>query len=79
VRCRGASALEPVGAVAPVQALEPALLEQALLAVLAHHDALRLSLTQRDAQWHAEHLERAGRRVLWQAQVADWRSLRGAV
>ena len=38
---------------APVQALDPRRLEQALLAVLEHHDALRLSFTQRDAQWHA--------------------------
>ncbi|WP_332971378.1 condensation domain-containing protein, partial [Clostridioides difficile] len=56
---------------APVQALDPHRLEQALLAVLEHHDALRLSFTQRDAQWHAEHLAVPEGGVLWLAQVAD--------
>ncbi|MBK5406978.1 non-ribosomal peptide synthetase [Pseudomonas sp. TH34] len=55
----------------PVQALEPHRLEQALLAVLEHHDALRLSFTQRDAQWHAEHLAVPQGGLLLQAQVAD--------
>jgi len=55
----------------PVQALEPHRLEQALLAVLEHHDALRLSFTQRDAQWHAEHLAVPESGLLLQAQVAD--------
>ncbi|WP_314385526.1 non-ribosomal peptide synthetase [Pseudomonas brenneri] len=56
---------------APVQALDPHRLEQALLAVLEHHDALRLSFTQRDAQWHAEHLAVPEGGVLWLAQVTD--------
>ncbi|PHN54303.1 non-ribosomal peptide synthetase [Pseudomonas sp. ICMP 8385] len=56
---------------APVQALDPRRLEQALLAVLEHHDALRLGFTQRDAQWHAEHLAIPEGGVLWLAQVAD--------
>ena len=56
---------------APVQALDPRRLEQALLAVLEHHDALRLSFTQRDAQWHAEHLAVPQGGVLWLAQVTD--------
>jgi len=56
---------------APVQALDPRRLEQALLAVLEHHDALRLGFTQRDAQWHAEHLAVPEGGVLWLAQVAD--------
>ncbi|MBJ2240825.1 non-ribosomal peptide synthetase [Pseudomonas sp. MF6768] len=56
---------------APVQALDPHRLEQALLAVLEHHDALRLSFTQHDAQWHAEHLAVPEGGVLWLAQVAD--------
>ncbi|MEN2280484.1 condensation domain-containing protein, partial [Enterococcus faecalis] len=46
-------------------------LEQALLAVLEHHDALRLSFTPRDAQWHAEHLGVPEGGVLLQAQVRD--------
>ncbi|NNA89636.1 non-ribosomal peptide synthetase [Pseudomonas gessardii] len=55
----------------PVQALDPRRLEQALLAVLEHHDALRLGFTQRDEQWHAEHLAVPEGGVLWLAQVAD--------
>ncbi|MCS4249748.1 amino acid adenylation domain-containing protein/non-ribosomal peptide synthase protein (TIGR01720 family) [Pseudomonas sp. BIGb0164] len=55
----------------PLQLLDPHRLEQALLAVLEHHDALRLSFTSRDAQWHAEHLAVPQGGVLMQAQVRD--------
>ena len=55
----------------PLQLLEPHRLEQALLAVLEHHDALRLSFSQRDAQWHAEHLAVPQGGVLMQAHVRD--------
>ncbi|QOQ76195.1 non-ribosomal peptide synthetase [Pseudomonas poae] len=55
----------------PLQLLDPHRLEQALLAVLEHHDALRLSFTLRDAQWHAEHLAVPRGGVLMQAQVRD--------
>ena len=55
----------------PLQLLDPHRLEQALLAVLEHHDALRLSFTRRDAQWHAEHLAVPQGGVLMQAQVRD--------
>ncbi|OXS22705.1 non-ribosomal peptide synthetase [Pseudomonas fluorescens] len=55
----------------PLQLLDPHRLEQALLAVLEHHDALRLSFTRRDAQWHAEHLGVPRGGVLMQAQVRD--------
>ena len=55
----------------PLQLLDPHRLEQALLAVLEHHDALRLSFTPRDAQWHAEHLAVPRGGVLMQAQVRD--------
>ncbi|MCF5170057.1 non-ribosomal peptide synthetase [Pseudomonas canadensis] len=55
----------------PLQLLDPHCLEQALLAVLEHHDALRLSFCQRDAQWHAEHLAVPEGGVLMQAQVRD--------
>ncbi|WP_179178636.1 non-ribosomal peptide synthetase [Pseudomonas sivasensis] len=55
----------------PLQLLEPHRLEQALLAVLEHHDALRLSFTRRNAQWHAEHLTVPQGGVLMQAQVRD--------
>ncbi|KWU48937.1 non-ribosomal peptide synthetase [Pseudomonas palleroniana] len=56
---------------APQQLLDPHRLEQALLAVLEHHDALRLSFTARDAQWHAEHLAVPEGGVLMQAHVRD--------
>ncbi|NMX37364.1 non-ribosomal peptide synthetase [Pseudomonas veronii] len=55
----------------PLQLLDPHRLEQALLAVLEQHDALRLSFTRRDAQWHAEHLAVPEGGVLMQAQVCD--------
>ncbi|MEX5546639.1 non-ribosomal peptide synthetase [Pseudomonas pergaminensis] len=55
----------------PLQLLEPHRLEQALLAVLEHHDALRLSFSRRDAHWHAEHLAVPRGGVLMQAQVRD--------
>ncbi|MFL1493541.1 non-ribosomal peptide synthetase [Pseudomonas antarctica] len=55
----------------PLQLLDPHRLEQALLAVLEHHDALRLSFTPRDAHWHAEHLAVPQGGVLMQAQVRD--------
>ena len=55
----------------PLQLLEPHRLERALLAVLEHHDALRLSFTARDTQWHAEHLAVPQGGVLMQAQVRD--------
>ncbi|CRM66399.1 non-ribosomal peptide synthetase [Pseudomonas sp. 58 R 12] len=55
----------------PLQLLDPHRLEQALLAVLEHHDALRLSFTRREAQWHAEYLAVPQGGVLMQAQVRD--------
>ncbi|WP_460134946.1 non-ribosomal peptide synthetase [Pseudomonas sp. S1_E04] len=55
----------------PVQRLDPQRLERALLAVLEHHDALRLSFTQRDAHWHAEYLAVPQGGVLMQAHVHE--------
>ncbi|MCF5687529.1 non-ribosomal peptide synthetase [Pseudomonas sp. PA-1-3F] len=55
----------------PLQLLDAHRLEQALLAVLEHHDALRLSFTPRDTQWHAEYLGVPEGGVLLQAQVRD--------
>ncbi|MDC6679479.1 condensation domain-containing protein, partial [Leclercia adecarboxylata] len=55
----------------PLQLLDAQRLEQALLAVLEHHDALRLSFTPRDAQWHAKYLGVPEGGVLLQAQVRD--------
>ncbi|SDU98657.1 non-ribosomal peptide synthetase [Pseudomonas mucidolens] len=56
---------------APVQALDPRRLEQALLAVLAHHDGLRLSFTRHEGQWQANYLPVSEDAVLWLAQVTD--------
>ncbi|MEX5558274.1 non-ribosomal peptide synthetase [Pseudomonas rhodesiae] len=55
----------------PLHLLDPRRLEQALLAVLAHHDALRLSFSQRGAQWHADYRDVPEAGVLMQAQVRD--------
>ncbi|WP_455883868.1 non-ribosomal peptide synthetase [Pseudomonas putida] len=55
----------------PLQLLDPHRLERALLAVLEQHDALRLSFTRREAQWHAEHRVVPQGGVLMQAQVRD--------
>ncbi|MGX9378451.1 non-ribosomal peptide synthase/polyketide synthase [Pseudomonas sp. JQ36] len=57
----------------PRQALDAEKLEQVLRALVAHHDALRLSFTQRDGGWQAEHraVEALPQNLLWQEQVAD--------
>ncbi|MGY2290395.1 non-ribosomal peptide synthetase [Pseudomonas sp. SDO528_S397] len=56
----------------PAQALNAKALEQALQAVLAHHDSLRLSFTEHASGWAAQHLPTgAVPELLWQAAVAD--------
>ncbi|MFW9085727.1 non-ribosomal peptide synthetase [Pseudomonas sp. P2758] len=56
----------------PAQALNAEALEQALLALLEHHDALRLSFAPAAHGWDALHLPfDAQSSVLWQADVAD--------
>ncbi|WP_434707697.1 non-ribosomal peptide synthase/polyketide synthase [Pseudomonas sp. R1-1] len=57
----------------PPQPLDADKIEQVLRALVAHHDALRLSFTQRDGVWQAEHraVENLPDNLLWQAQVAD--------
>ncbi|WP_330207838.1 non-ribosomal peptide synthase/polyketide synthase [Pseudomonas sp. AM14(2022)] len=57
----------------PRQALDAEKLEQVLRALVAHHDALRLSFTQRDGVWQAEHraVEALPQHLLWQEDVAD--------
>ncbi|QBX40839.1 amino acid adenylation domain-containing protein [Pseudomonas fluorescens] len=57
----------------PRQALDAEKLEQVLRALVAHHDALRLSFTQRDGVWQAEHraVEALPQNLLWQEDVAD--------
>ena len=55
----------------PAQALQPARLEQALAALIAHHDALRLSFTEQPGGWAAEHRADATEAVLWHSHLAD--------
>jgi len=56
----------------PLQALQADMLEQALQAVLAHHDALRLRFTEQDGQWQAQFAPLSSEQpVLWQAQLND--------
>ncbi|WP_053817198.1 non-ribosomal peptide synthetase, partial [Pseudomonas aeruginosa] len=60
----------------PGQALDGTLLEQALQALLAHHDALRLGFRLEDGSWRAEHRAvEAGEALLWQRSVADGQAL----
>jgi amino acid adenylation domain-containing protein/non-ribosomal peptide synthase protein (TIGR01720 family) len=54
----------------PATALDPHLLEQALNALIQHHDALRLSFTQADSGWNAEYRP-ATASVLWQTRIED--------
>ncbi|WP_433736335.1 non-ribosomal peptide synthetase [Pseudomonas putida] len=55
----------------PTLALEPHRLEQALLAVIEHHDALRLRFSQAANQWQAEHQAISEPPVLWQVRVSS--------
>ncbi|WP_397458247.1 non-ribosomal peptide synthetase [Pseudomonas asplenii] len=53
----------------PVRALEPHALEQALAALLEHHDALRLGFTREEGQWRAEYRVPDEATLLQQVQV----------
>ncbi|EJM80943.1 non-ribosomal peptide synthetase [Pseudomonas sp. GM60] len=53
----------------PTVALEPHRLEQALLAVIEQHDALRLRFTEAGGAWTAAHQKVGGAPVLWQVHV----------
>ncbi|MDB5996274.1 MAG: peptide synthase, partial [Pseudomonas sp.] len=53
----------------PTVALEPHRLEQALLAVIEHHDALRLRFSETAGQWTAVHQDVSDAPVLWQVRV----------
>ncbi|QBR31299.1 MULTISPECIES: non-ribosomal peptide synthase/polyketide synthase [Pseudomonas] len=57
----------------PRQTLDAEKIEQVLRALVAHHDALRLSFTQHDGVWQAEHraVEALPQNLLWQEHVAD--------
>ncbi|MDZ4323511.1 MAG: non-ribosomal peptide synthase/polyketide synthase, partial [Pseudomonas sp.] len=54
----------------PTVALEPHRLEQALLAVIEQHDALRLRFTETAGEWTAAHQKVGGAPVLWQVRVS---------
>ncbi|WP_212625269.1 non-ribosomal peptide synthetase [Pseudomonas sp. PP3] len=53
----------------PTAPLEPHRLEQALLAVIEQHDALRLRFSNVAGQWHAEHQAISDAPELWQVRV----------
>ncbi|PWE40145.1 non-ribosomal peptide synthetase [Pseudomonas prosekii] len=55
----------------PTSALDAPRLEQALLAVIEQHDALRLRFTAADGQWHAEHQAINDSPILWQVRVSS--------
>ncbi|WP_050577288.1 non-ribosomal peptide synthetase [Pseudomonas cremoricolorata] len=55
----------------PASALDAALLRQALHALVAHHDALRLRFTQHAEGWQAAHAPAVADELLWQAEVCD--------
>ncbi|MCU7250416.1 non-ribosomal peptide synthetase [Pseudomonas koreensis] len=60
------------------QPLDPQVLEQALDALIAHHDSLRLEFTEQAQGWSAQYRDvaaQAGEVVLWQAEVADLAAL----
>ncbi|WP_409317001.1 non-ribosomal peptide synthase/polyketide synthase [Pseudomonas sp. KCJK9016] len=60
------------------QALDAVVLEQALDAVVAHHDSLRLAFVEQARGWTAQYRDvetQAGETVLWQVDVADLAAL----
>ncbi|MFJ4396907.1 non-ribosomal peptide synthetase [Pseudomonas sp. NPDC089396] len=54
------------------QSLHKAQLEQALMALLEHHDSLRLRFTQANGRWQGEFAAPANVQLLWTATVADF-------
>lgn len=55
----------------PSLALEPHTLEQALSALLEHHDALRLRFQKTAGQWRAQYCTEADHALLWQVSASD--------
>ncbi|MFM9488754.1 non-ribosomal peptide synthetase [Pseudomonas monachiensis] len=55
----------------PTAPLEPHRLEQALLAVIEQHDALRLRFSKVTGQWQAQHQPISEAPVLWQVRVSS--------
>ncbi|MFC4433630.1 amino acid adenylation domain-containing protein, partial [Cupriavidus respiraculi] len=62
----------------PVKPLDTSVLDRALHAVVAHHDALRLSFTQVDGQWKQHYADAVPADLLWQQSVADTAELTDA-
>ena len=54
------------------QPLDAAALEQALAALVQHHDSLRLRFSQASGRWQAEYAQPAPQQLLWAATVADF-------
>jgi amino acid adenylation domain-containing protein/non-ribosomal peptide synthase protein (TIGR01720 family) len=62
----------------PTQALDAQLLEQALDALVLHHDSLRLDFVEQADGWAAQYRDvvtQAGETILWQVEVADLAAL----
>ncbi|UZN52005.1 amino acid adenylation domain-containing protein [Cupriavidus cauae] len=55
----------------PLAPIDQAALRQALQAVVAHHDALRLRYRQCDVQWQQHYAEHDAHDLLWHEEVAD--------
>ncbi|PWB35747.1 non-ribosomal peptide synthetase [Pseudomonas sp. SDI] len=55
----------------PLEQLVGTTLEQALQALVQHHDSLRLRFTEAGSQWHAEYAQADQRELLWQVTVGD--------
>ena len=54
------------------QPLRPEALEQALAALLEHHDSLRLRFAQVNGRWQAEYVQPSAQPLLWTATVASF-------
>ncbi|SFO23810.1 non-ribosomal peptide synthase domain TIGR01720/amino acid adenylation domain-containing protein [Pseudomonas sp. NFACC24-1] len=59
----------------PTQALDAQALEQALDALVAHHDSLRLAFIEQAAGWTARYRDGVADGIVWQADVADLAAL----
>ncbi|MGN8278203.1 amino acid adenylation domain-containing protein, partial [Pseudomonas sp. SMN5] len=56
----------------PSSPLQAAWIEQALQALVLHHDALRLSFTQTEVGWNARHRDVSVQRQAWTADALLW-------
>ncbi|MGS7250674.1 non-ribosomal peptide synthetase [Pseudomonas anuradhapurensis] len=54
------------------QALDEAALEQALAALVRHHDSLRLRFSEANGRWQAAYAQPGAGQLLWSATVADF-------